>query len=282
MPEQDVLVRFLLESADVRGVYARLDQSWREALSRANYPTTVQRLLGEAMAATALLSASIKFSGKLTLQVKGDGPVRLLVVQVTQQGHLRGLADWRNTPPAGPLSAVLGSAQMVISITGTESQVDYQGIVALEGETLADALCHYFARSEQLDTQLRFHVTANAVTGFLLQKLPGVSKDPDGWDRAQQLAATLQPQELATLGVEDLLHRLYHEEVVRVFPATSLRFLCHCSRQRVATMILGLGKQEAQAILQEQGVIEVTCEFCNAQHRFNDEDVKALFTSAAS
>lgn len=282
MREQDVLYRFMIDTADVRGVIVRLDDAWQEALSRTDYPSEIQTFLGQAMAATIMLTASIKFAGKLTLQVKGDGPLNLLVVQATESGKIRGLANWTAIPPKGPLKAVLGDAQMTISITGAEKGTDYQGIVDITGESLADTLRDYFTRSEQLPTDMWFSVNSNNASGFLLQRLPGSTQDPDGWNRVKQLASTLTEDELSGLPVSNLLHRLYHEEQVRLFDEHQLAFECTCSRQRVADMIKGLGEEETDSILEEQGKIEVTCEFCNARHVFDSVDVAALFNSGSS
>ena len=281
MREQDVMHRFLIESADVRGVMVRLDDAWQEALLRTDYPEEVQQYLGEAMAATVLLTASIKFSGKLTLQVRGDGPLNLLVVQATPSGTVRGMANWSDTPPSAPLKAALGEAQMSISITGTESGADYQGVVEIVGDSLGEALRGYFKHSEQLETDLRLTVNKRTAAGFLIQKLPGEASDPDGWSRSRQLASTLVDEELTGLPIADVLHRLYHEEQVRLFDEQPLAFECSCSRDRVAAMIRGLGQDEAESIVREQGQIEVTCEFCNARYSFDPVDVASLFKSPA-
>lgn len=281
MREQDVLYRFLIENADVRGVLVRLDETWMEALSRTQYPASVQLILGQAMVAVATLSASLKFTGKLTLQVTGDGPLNLLVVQVTQDGKLRGMADWSAVPPEGPLSAVFGQAQMSISITGTQASKEYQGLVEIVGDSLSDALREYFVRSEQLDTEMWMSVSPKNASCLLLQKLPGRDRDEadDDWNRLVALAETTSDEEMSALMIEELLHRLFHEDEVRLFDAEELCFECSCSRERVGSLIKGLGLPEAKSILEDQGQIEVTCEFCNSQHQFDAVDVAALFTS---
>lgn len=280
MREQDVLYRFLIENADVRGVLVRLDETWSEALSRNNYPESVQTVLGQAMVAVATLSASLKFTGKLTLQVSGDGPLKLLVVQVTQDGKLRGMADWSEVPPRAPLSAVFGRAQMSISITGTEAGKEYQGLVEIVGDNLSDALREYFIRSEQLETEMWMTVSDKNASCLMLQKLPGRKRDEtdDDWNRLVTLAKTTSDEEMGALTTEELLHRLFHEDEVRLFEAEELCFECSCSRERVAAMINGLGRLEAESILKDEGQIEVTCEFCNSQHQFDAVDVATLFT----
>lgn len=280
MREQDVLYRFLIENADLRGVVVRLDESWETALSTSDYPQTVKKFLGESMVACAILSASIKFEGKLTFQVRGGGPLNLLVVQVTQDGDLRGLAQWQTEPPEFPLSEVFGTAQMSISITGAEPGKEYRGLVEIVGDTLVDALQAYFERSEQLDTRMWFSVSDQNASGFMLQKLPGHDHNSDDWNRLTRISETITDSELSGLPVQELLHRLYHEDDVTLFAAEALRFKCSCSRERVASMIQGLGLQEAKSILEEQGNIEVRCEFCNRLHLFDAVDVGALFSSS--
>lgn len=282
MREQDVLYRFLIENADVRGVLVRLNETWTEALSRTDYPEPVRHMLGQAMVAVATLSASIKFTGKLTLQVKGDGPLGLLVVQVTQDGRLRGMADWSSIPPMAPLSAVFGHAQMSISITGTQAGKEYQGLVEIVGDSLSDALREYFVRSEQLDTEMWMSVNDKNASCLLIQKLPGHDRNEmdDDWTRLVTMAKTTSDEEMSVLMTTELLNRLFHEDEVRLFEAEALCFECSCSRERVSSMIRGLGQAEAKSILEEQGGIEVTCEFCNSQHQFDAVDVAAIFVSS--
>ncbi|MDO6461382.1 Hsp33 family molecular chaperone HslO [Granulosicoccaceae sp. 1_MG-2023] len=278
--QQDFRYRFLIESADVRGVVVRLDESWRETLRRADYPPTVAQVLAEAMAAVVLLGANLKFTGKLSLQVKGDGPLSLLVVQVTDQGKVRGMADWREEPPAGAdLQTLFGAGQMSITLSGATPGQDYQGYVSLQAGDLAGALTDYFAQSEQLPTQIALSSNAHSAGGFLLQRLPGADED-EGWNRASQLGATLSREELLGLPVETLLHRLFHEETVRLYEPEEVEFACNCSRERVAGMLQGLGEQEARSILAEQGEITVTCEFCRNTEVFDAVDVGGLFAGA--
>jgi len=279
MSGKDVLNRFLIESADVRGLLVHLDATWEQALARVDYPETVREVLGQAFAASVLLSATIKFEGKMTFQVRGDGPIHLLVVQITSQRKVRGLARWKSEPTATTLAALFGNnARLTMTIEATETGAPYQGIVALEGRSLADALTAYFRNSEQLDTRLQLAVDAKQAAGMLLQKLPGEQQDSDGWSRASQLATTLTDDELLSLDVDTILHRLFHEEQVRLFAAEAVAFECSCSRERSDGLIQGLGEGEAHAILQEQGKIEITCEFCDAQYRYDSVDVALLFT----
>ncbi|MBX2824682.1 MAG: Hsp33 family molecular chaperone HslO [Gammaproteobacteria bacterium] len=280
MSGRDVLNRFLIETADVRGLIVHLDDTWEQALARVDYPDPVREVLGQAFAASVLLAATIKFDGKMTFQVRGEGPIHLLVVQITSARKMRGLARWKSEPTETSLTGLFGDkARLTMTIEATETGAPYQGIVALEGESLAEALTGYFRNSEQLETRLQLAVDEQQAAGLLLQKLPGQVNDPDGWARASQLATTLTCDELLTLDVDSILHRLYHEEQVRLFAAESVAFECSCSRDRSDGLIQGLGATEAQSILQEQGSIEITCEFCDAQYRYDSVDVALLFAS---
>ena len=288
MRRRDERQRFLIESCDVRGQVCRLDDTWRDALARVDYPPPVRDVLGEALVAALLLAGTIKFEGRLTLQVRGDGPVHLLVVQVTADGDVRGLARWREgeSPDGRDLAALFGTdARMAITIEARARAEPHQGIVALEGARLGDALASYFRDSEQLQTELLLAVDEHVAAGVLLQKLPAVERaddgdDADGWRRASTLAATLSDDELRERPVEDLLHSLFHEERVRLFEGEPVCFSCSCSRERTDGMLQGLGRAEVDDIVAERGSVEITCEFCDAQYRYDPIDVEALFRGA--
>ncbi|NOX08643.1 MAG: Hsp33 family molecular chaperone HslO [Gammaproteobacteria bacterium] len=278
MPNNDLLHRFLIENTRVRGEMVHLNASWQAILERTNYPDNVRQILGEALAACALLSATIKFDGSLILQVRGDGPLHLLVAQANAQGALRGIAHWKGDVPKSKLQDIFGNAQMLITIKPEQGE-PYQGIIALQGDTLKDAIENYFKQSEQLNTQLWLASDKDTCAGFLLQELPSDEADEDdSWNNSVQLAATLKPDEILDLPVKDLLHRLFHEKDIRLFDPEPLYFRCNCSNERIASMLLALGKEEVDFILQEQSLIEVGCEFCNANYKFDQVDIDALFT----
>lgn len=276
----DILNRFILEATSVRGEWVHLDATWQALLERHEYPPVVRDLLGQALAAVALLSATIKFNGSLILQVTGNGPLNLLVVQAGGRGTVRGLARWQSEVPEAGLAAQFGDGRMVITIDPGEGRDRYQGIVPLEGESLAEALEGYFLRSEQLPTRLWLAADGQRAAGLLLQALPGERRDPDAFNRAVTLAATLKAEELLEWPVETLLHRLYHEEDIRLFEGQPMSFRCPCSRERVAEMLRNLGRAEVESVLAEEGVIEVRCEFCNAGYRFDTVDAAQLFTES--
>lgn len=282
MKYRDGLQKFMIESADVRGHIVHLNDAWTKARARTDYPPSVETLLGEAFAAATLLASTIKFAGKMTLQVRGDGPVHLLVVQVAADYSVRGLARWSTEPADATLAAAFGTdARMSIIIEADEKSEPYQGIVVLSGLRFADALRDYFVQSEQLATELILAVNGDTAAGLLLQRLPGKPQDEDGWNRACELAKTLQSEELLTLEPETVLHRLYHEEQVRLFEPGAVRFRCSCSKERTDNLIKSLGEPEADSIVKDEGAIEITCEFCDAVYRYDSVDVASLFTPGA-
>ncbi len=284
MPDNDQLHRFIIENTRVRGELVHLSASWKAVLERYDYPKNVQRVLGEAFAACALLSATIKFEGSLILQIRGDGPLHLLVVQATSDGTLRGLARWSNDVPEHGLKNIFGNGSMVITIEPAKGE-PYQGVIALEGEHIQDAIENYFKQSEQLNTRLWLAADENNCTGFLLQELPESEKDKQSnlgedhhdWQHAEALGNTISNEELLSLSTKEILHRLFHEDDVRLFEPSPLSFRCSCSSERIAKMIMSLGINEAREIISEQGKIQVDCEFCNAQYNFDSVDVENLF-----
>ena len=278
----DTLHRFLIENANVRGELVHLDSSWRSILACADYPPVIRQVLGNAMAAVALMSATIKFSGKLTLQVRGSGPVNLLVMQATADGAIRGLAQWMSVPGDASLKAMFGDGQMLITIDPGQGREQYQGIVALDGETLADALSNYFVTSEQLPTAMHLYASDVSAGGLLLQKLPGECSDSDGWNRARKIADTISEDEVLSLDAESILHRLYHQEALHLFDGKPMRFECSCSREKTAGMVKSLGQSEVDDIIEEQGAVEVSCEFCSTCYRFDAVDAAQLFVGQVS
>ena len=277
---------FLIESCDVRGQLVHMDESWTTAMACSDYPETVSTVLGEAFVAATLMAGIIKFDGKITLQLRGKGNVHLLVVQVTNTGKMRGLARWTNTPENTSLSEVFGTdATMSIIIEANQFTEPYQGIVPLEGEQLSDALTHYFAVSEQLQTQMFLHVSQSTAAGMLLQALPAEEQhgnDADGFNRATVLGRSSSKEEMQQLPADELLHRLFHEEQVRLFDEQPIQFACSCSKERTDGLLTGLGEEEVNSILEEQGQVSISCEFCNAEYSYDSVDVAALFKGLAS
>ena len=283
--ELDGVSRFIIESCDVRGHIVHLDKTWVVARGRMDYPQVIQGMLGETFAATVLLASTIKYEGKLTLQVRGPGPVHLLIVQVTNDGCIRGLARWEEVPESDSLQALFGSeARMTISVEADAMGQPHQGIVELKGDNISAALRNYFHTSEQLDTELYLAANHEVACGMLLQCLPGnaSSIQREGWTRAVELANTLTDDELLALDSRTLLHRLYHQEEVRLFEKTTIKFDCSCSRERTDGVIQGLGEVEANAIIAEQGGLSITCEFCAEEYTYDAVDVTTLFRSSVT
>lgn len=285
MEARDALQRFMFEHTAVRGEIVQLDAAWQEVLGRHNYPPGVRRLLGEMMAATALLSATLKFSGSIAMQIQGNGPVSLLVVECSADLAMRAVAKWKTLwktldDDLASLPELVGDGHFVITLNPGEGKKPYQGIVAVEGETVAAALEHYMARSEQLETRLFLAANGERAAGMLLQKLPGVHEDDhDAWNRAVQLGSTLSAAELLGLPGQAIIRRLYHEEDVRLFDPVPVRFSCTCSIDRVAAVLRMLGRSEVDTALEKHGQVEVSCEFCNQGYLFDEVDVAQLFAT---
>jgi molecular chaperone Hsp33 len=278
MSDTDALQRFLFEGTQVRGELVHLDASWRAVLSRHPYPETVRGPLGEALAATMLLTGTLKFDGALILQVQGEGPLRTLVAQATHGRTIRGLARWEGEVPAGEIEAVFGTGRLLLTLE-PEGGERYQGIVPLFGANLAEALETYFRTSEQLGTRLWLAAGPQRAAGLLLQRLPGYQGGEDDWTRIATLADTLTGEELTGLPTETLLHRLFHEEDLRLFEPEPVAFRCTCSRGRIEETLRALGEEEVEATLAQEGQVEVSCEFCNRIYRWDLVDARQIFTA---
>lgn len=283
----DILQPFLLPGAGVRGAMVRLDASWREVASRADYPTPLRTLLGQSVAATALMTAGITFEGSLSLQLKSAGTPRLLFAECTDAGCLRGLVRWDSDAPPPDVLDLAALPEAVFAITiGRADGHRYQGLVPLESASLAQALEGYFENSEQLPARVHLAVEGDRCAGLLLQRMPAEggrhAGDADGWNRIGHLAATLGDAELLDTDPTALLQRLFHEESPQVFAPRALAFGCGCSRERVAAVLLSLGREEIDAALAANaGEVEVHCEFCARRHVFDRIDVAQLFSGGA-
>jgi molecular chaperone Hsp33 len=288
----DRLLKFLFAGAPVRGGLVRVESAWRQMVELHDYPPVVTRLLGEMVAAAALLATNIKFNGALVMQVHGDGPVRLLVVECQPDLALRATAklgdgDIEDTATLRDLVNRNGQGRFAITLDPRDplpGQQPYQGIVPLDGDSMSDVLQHYMRQSEQLDTRLVLSADAHVAAGLLLQRLPdhggtGAALDPDAWDRVVTLGATLTPDELLALPPETLLRRLYNKESVQLQATLSPHFVCSCSRERIGRMLRSLGRAEVDSIIDEMKEVTVTCDFCNRRYVFDAVDVAQLFAS---
>ena len=290
--ESDSLSKFLFENADVRGEIVHLDASWKQVLDRHEYPPVLRNLLGEMMAAAALLIGTLKFKGRLTLQLKGDGPVTLGLVECTSERLLRGLIHWQgDVDQCVGLSSLLGKGVLAITLEqepqGKKEKTErYQGIVEVVGDSLAQSLEHYLQNSEQLETRLWLAADVQAASGMLLQRMPAQqaesSVDEDAWPRMVHLADTVKEAELLSLPASEIIHRLFHEEDVRLFSALPVAFRCACSRERVQNTLRMLGEDEMQSVLAAEGLVSVDCEFCRQHYEFDAVDVAALFAGVVA
>jgi molecular chaperone Hsp33 len=277
----DTLQRFLFENAPIRGEFVHLDHTWRSVLDRHDYPLALRNLMGELCAAAMLLAATLKLQGSLVLQIQGKGSVKLLVVECTGELQLRATAKWSGELEQGSLADLVGDGLFAITLDPKDGKQAYQGIVALEGGSVAEILQNYMARSEQLETRLWLAADGQNAAGMLLQKLPDQpEQDADTWQRATLLANTLTSNELLQETAQTLIHRLYHEEDIRLFDAQPVTFHCSCSRHNVALMLKMLGQEEVHGILDERGAIEVFCEFCNQRYEFDRIDAEMMFVGA--
>jgi molecular chaperone Hsp33 len=275
----------------VRGEIVQLRAAWREMIAHHRYPPAVMRVLGEMVASASLLATSIKFNGALIMQVYGDGPLQLLVVECRSDLALRAMAKVRDEPISDDISLqdLLNrgrGGRFAITLDPKDpvpGQQPYQGVVALEGSTVAEILQTYMRQSEQLETRLWLASDNESAAGLLLQQLPGdggltlEAGDADMWGRLVALANTVTPDELLRLDPDKVLHRLFWQESVAHYAPLTPRFACTCSRERISKMLTSLGRDEVESIIAEQGSVTVTCEFCARQYSFDPVDAAQLF-----
>ncbi len=292
VPSDDKVISFRIEGTDYRGQIVKLGDAVDQVLSRHDYSSPVSKLLGEALVLTALLGTSLKFNGKLILQIQGDGPVRLLVCDYVTDGYLRGYARVNDT--GSPLneqaqfSDLLGKGHLALTVDQGLDKERYQGIVALEGDTLAECALGYFAQSEQIPTLLSLSVAELFIPGetktwraggLVVQSLPGdddnnslIDQPNDDWDRISAFMDTIEAHELIDpmLTSQDLLFRLFHEDGVRVFEPKHVAFSCSCNREKIEQLLQTFNMEERQDML-EDNLIKVRCEFCNTSYEFDPE-----------
>ncbi len=289
----DTLQKFMFENSLVRGELIEISDAWQQVQSRRTYPAVVSAIMGEMMAAAALLSANLKFDGTIIMQIHGDGPVQLLVAECDAALRLRATAKLREdaelSEQAGlqELVNANGEGRFAITLDPTDKQPGqqaYQGIVALEGESVATVIENYMMRSEQLDTRLWLAADDKVARGLLLQKLPDDGGkitplvDADVWNRTVTLASTLNQQELLGTDIMTLLQRLYWEETVRVFDPRHPTFHCGCSREKVGNMLKMLGREEIDSALADLGKLDINCDFCGQDYLFDPVDCMQLFS----
>lgn len=287
MLDSDYTQRFLFDDTDVRGEWAGLERSYAEVLAKHDYPEPVAQLLGELLAAAALLVGTLKFDGLMVLQARSNGPVPLLMVECSSNREVRGIARYHadQLTSGATFAELMPEGMLAMTVDPTNGQ-RYQGIVALDGANLAESLSNYFASSEQLPTRFWLNADGRRACGLLLQQLPA-DRIRDGeereasWQHLRTLADTLSAEELLSLDTQTVLHRLYHEEPVRLFEPRPIIFRCSCSRERSAKAVISLGQPDAEQLLREQGdAITIDCQFCNHSYRFDAADIVQLFAGA--
>ncbi|NSM25576.1 Hsp33 family molecular chaperone HslO [Shewanella sp. ZOR0012] len=279
---QDILHRYLFDNADVRGELVQLQDSYQQVIGSHAYPPVLQTLLGELLAATSLLTATLKFSGDISVQLQGNGPVSLAVINGNNQQQLRGIARWDGElADDASLADLFGQGYMVITLTPDEGE-RYQGVVALDKLTLAACVEDYFNQSEQLPTAMWLFADGKQAAGMFLQILPSQEDHNADFEHLCQLTATIKAEELFTLEAQDVLHRLYHQEEVRLFDPIEVSFKCTCSRERSAAAIKTIDQAEVEAILAEDGKVEMGCEYCNAKYVFDAIDVAAIYANGTT
>jgi molecular chaperone Hsp33 len=273
--ESDSVVRFLFENCAVRGVWVRLQESCSSMLALKEMSQASKVLLGESLAASVLLSCTIKMQGRVAIQARGDGALKLLVAESTQDAGVRGVIDM--DPGVDPLAVpslqqLIGSGYLSVTLLPEDGE-SYQGIVPLQGARLQDCLADYFALSEQLPTALWLASDGKCASGLLLQAMPSGDGNDVSWQHLHVLASTLKNDELLSLPCEVLLHRLFHQETVRVFKPEPIRFQCTCSEERSHNALAILGRDELYKLFAEQPEVVVDCQFCGAQYRYTAKDM---------
>ncbi|MGJ7913969.1 Hsp33 family molecular chaperone HslO [Massilia sp. LXY-6] len=297
---KDILQKFIFDNAAVRGELVEISKTWAEIQSRHDYPKAVKGLLGEMVAAAALLSANLKFNGSIVMQIFGDGPVKLLVVECDAELHLRAtakLSPGAVVPDQASVTELLnatGAGRFVITLDPKDKvpgQQPYQGVVPLVGDSMATVIENYMLRSEQMDTKLWLAADDKVARGLLLQKLPRHSavegqvaqateeEDLETWNRALALGGTLKREELLSVDVPTLLKRLFWEETIRVFDPMNPEFRCTCSREKVGNMLKMLGRDEVDSALHDLGQLAINCDFCGKHYEFDAVDCAQLFAS---
>jgi molecular chaperone Hsp33 len=297
MHDRDSLHRFVFEHYPIRGLLVHLDASWRALLEHRDYPEGIRDTLGEAVAASVLLSATLKFDGSLSLQLQGEGPMHLMLAQCSNELGVRAVARYREAVDSRDLSVLSGQGTLTVTLETADLSQRYQGVVPLNGTRLAECLQAYFEQSEQLPTRLWLFATPTGVAGMLLQRLPIDSLDQrqgasgkrptdaeveDAWHRVQLLGDTLKTEEIEALSDQTIIQRLFAEDDVRLFESSPVFFRCRCSRERVIGMLRALGADEVRSLIAEQGKVEVHCDFCNRAYTFDAVDVEHFLVSAGS
>jgi molecular chaperone Hsp33 len=266
---------FVLEDSGIRGALVRLEETWQQVIAAHDYPPAVRTLLGEGVVSTVLLASGLKTTPNVSLQLQGEGPLRLLLIQCLDGQRVRGMASFKTAKADAPL---LGEGRLVVNLDTGKPNGFFQGIVPLTSTKLDECLESYFAQSEQLETRLVFRSDEQRVAGLLLQVLPGHGEERavDAFETAAACAATVSVGELTSLAAEELLPKLFAGQSIRLFAARPVAHDCRCTPERLAGVVRMLGQEEVKSLLAEQGHVELKCEFCNRAFRYDDVQVDAI------
>ncbi|WP_181711567.1 Hsp33 family molecular chaperone HslO [Vibrio paracholerae] len=281
----NMLHRYLFKDLSVRGELVQLDDTYQQMISSQEYPAAVQHLIGELLVATSLLTATLKFEGSITLQLQGNGPVSLVVINGDNNQQVRGVARWKgDIAENANLHDLLGKGHLVITIEPKQGE-RYQGVVGLEGDTLAQVLEGYFERSEQLKTRLWIrvgeHDSKACAAGMLLQIVPDGKGSAEDFEHLEQLTNTIKDEELFALPAEELLYRLYNQETVQLFTPQQISFRCGCSRERSAAAIVTVAREEINDILAQEGAVALHCDYCGTTYSFDSAQVAELYAPSS-
>ena len=282
MSAKDAVIPFVFESLPVRGTLVQLESTWQRMQRDHDYPDPVTEVLGESAAATALIAQSLKFDGTITFQINGDGPLSMLVMQATDDLDLRGMASAADIAGDMAFADLVSGARCAVTVDSGAMERPYQGIVEISPDSLAASLENYFAQSVQVPSHL--HLVGNKMMsgGILLQQMPEESPTlEDDWCRLGLLIKTLRAADLVNGANHELLHKIFAEDDVRAFKPRPARFRCRCSQQKVEEVLRLLGEEETRAACEEQGQVEVTCEYCGRLRVFDAVDVARVFAEQA-
>lgn len=273
--------RFLLEDLDIRGAVVRLDTVWQQLLTNREYPPRIVELLGQMTATTTLLADNLKQPGRLTIQLRGNGPVSLLVIDCSESLNVRCMAQVGEAIGSNtPLVELLGHGQLLLSLDMDSMKEPYQSVVPVQGHTIAEIFEHYLSQSEQLASRFFLAATHQGVAGLFIQKMPSSDqRDPDGWTRVEALASTAEQEELLSLSAEELLTRLFHEETVRLFAAQEVTHHCPMDWEKVRNMLRTIGREDIYGALKENGAIIIRDDLANHEYRFDKEAIDELFSN---
>ena len=277
----NLLHRFLFDDLDIRGAIVRLDSVWQQLLAGRDYPPPVLELLGPLVATSVLLADNLKQPGRITLQLRGEGPSSLLLVDCNEELNLRGMARYAEDIESKAPAELLGRGQILLSLDRASLREPQQSFVPLEGESIASIFEHYLAQSEQLTSRFFLAVSPTAVAGLFLQKMPesAALHDSDAWTRIEALAATTTSDELLTLPAQTLLTRLFHQEPIRLFEAQPVTHNYPYDWEKVRNMLRTLGREEVYSNLQERGAILICDELSNHEYRFDKAAIDELFSN---